>query len=95
MSSSFACDLETFKKAVAKFVKHASDDSVTADALDQAFKLVGLYYLNRISASPSDDVIAASYYEFAARHKIDRETDQAVKTPHLEIMNDGRRVLWA
>ena len=77
--SPFACDLEEFKRVVAKFINHAANFDITFDALSQAHKLVGLSYLNLIVKERSDIPIAVSYLEFANKRFIDREVEFNIK----------------
>lgn len=68
----FACDVETFKTTVTKFLKHCDDPKVTREALDQAWKLVCLRYLN-LNCDELEMTVAVSYITYASKRNLERE----------------------
>ena len=77
--NSFACTLEEFKRAVAKFLKHLENPDLSIDAIEQAHKLVSIYYLNMVGDA-ADILIAASYLMFANSRLLDRQTKETYST---------------
>lgn len=62
----FACDLDGFKRQVAKFCQRAEGGEYSAEALDLGMRTLRLHYLN-LQGDGAAALIATSYLEHAAR----------------------------
>jgi hypothetical protein len=59
----FSCDIEEFRKVVAKFIGYM-DDGVNGESLNLAFRCVLLHYLN-FNGNDSDIILASGLLEYA------------------------------
>lgn len=69
MSAAFVCDLDGFKREVAKFCRHAESGKWTTEALEAGWRSVLLHYFN-MNGDDADRAIAVTYLEYGNRRLI-------------------------